>query len=53
MKFTIEQIKAEHQKVKSGADFPRYIQAIKDLGFLIIRLTFQIIILIILILKTN
>ncbi|PQA90836.1 phage envelope protein [Chryseobacterium shigense] len=32
MKFTIEQIKAEHQKVKSGADFPQYIQAIKKLG---------------------
>ncbi len=29
MKFTIEEIKAEHQKVKSGADFPKYIQAIK------------------------
>ncbi|MBB6370490.1 DUF1398 domain-containing protein [Chryseobacterium shigense] len=32
MKFTVEQIKAEHQKVKSGADFPQYIQAIKHLG---------------------
>ncbi|PIF46438.1 uncharacterized protein YbcV (DUF1398 family) [Chryseobacterium sp. 52] len=32
MKFTIEQIKAEHQKVKSGADFPKYIQEIKNLG---------------------
>jgi len=32
MKFTIENIKAEHQKVKSGADFPQYIQAIKTLG---------------------
>lgn len=32
MKFTIEEIKAEHQKVKSGADFPSYIQAIKNLG---------------------
>lgn len=32
MKFTIEEIKAEHQKVKSGADFPKYIQAIKNLG---------------------
>jgi len=32
MKFTIEQIRAEHQKVKSGADFPEYIQAIKNLG---------------------
>lgn len=32
MKFTIEEIKAEHQQVKSGADFPKYIQAIKRLG---------------------
>ncbi|WP_343638989.1 DUF1398 family protein [Chryseobacterium sp.] len=32
MKFTIENIKAEHQKVKSGADFPKYIQNIKTLG---------------------
>lgn len=32
MKFTIEDIKTEHQKVKSGADFPAYIQAVKKLG---------------------
>ncbi|WP_080779669.1 DUF1398 domain-containing protein [Chryseobacterium phocaeense] len=32
MKFTIDQIKAEHQKVKSGADFPAYIQGMKNLG---------------------
>jgi uncharacterized protein YbcV (DUF1398 family) len=32
MKFTIDEIKAEHQKVKSGADFPAYIRAIKKLG---------------------
>ncbi|WP_419870505.1 DUF1398 domain-containing protein [Chryseobacterium sp. CT-SW4] len=32
MKFTIDEIKAEHQKVKSGADFPPYIQAIKTKG---------------------
>lgn len=32
MKFTINQIKAAHQKVKSGADFPKYIQEIKNLG---------------------
>jgi len=32
MKFTIEEIKAEHQKVKSGSDFPQYIQALKNLG---------------------
>lgn len=30
--FTIEQIKAAHSKVKSGADFPKYIQAIKSFG---------------------
>lgn len=30
--FTIEQIKAAHSKVKSGADFPAYIQSLKKLG---------------------
>ena len=30
--FTIEQIKAAHSKVKSGADFPEYITDIKQLG---------------------
>jgi uncharacterized protein YbcV (DUF1398 family) len=30
--FTAEQIKAAHSKVKSGADFPSYIQEIKKLG---------------------
>lgn len=30
--FTVEQIKAAHSKVKSGADFPAYIQDIKTLG---------------------
>jgi uncharacterized protein YbcV (DUF1398 family) len=30
--FTIEQVKAAHSKVKSGADFPNYIKEIKDLG---------------------
>ncbi len=30
--FTIEEIKAAHSKVKSGADFPAYIQDIKKLG---------------------
>jgi uncharacterized protein YbcV (DUF1398 family) len=30
--FTGEQIKAAHSKVKSGADFPAYIQDIKKLG---------------------
>ena len=30
--FTAEQIKAAHSKVKSGADFPSYIQEIKALG---------------------
>lgn len=32
MKFTTDAIKAEHSKVKSGADFPNYIRAIKNLG---------------------
>lgn len=32
MNFTIDDITTEHQKVKSGADFPQYIQAIKTLG---------------------
>jgi len=30
--FTVEQIKAAHSKVKSGADFPVYIKEIKTLG---------------------
>ena len=30
--FTVEQIKQAHSKVKSGADFPAYIQDIKKLG---------------------
>jgi uncharacterized protein YbcV (DUF1398 family) len=30
--FTVEQIEAAHAKVKSGADFPNYIQEIKQLG---------------------
>ena len=30
--FTIEEIKTAHSKVKSGADFPAYIQEIKKLG---------------------
>lgn len=30
--FTVEQIKQAHSKVKSGADFPLYIQEIKKLG---------------------
>ncbi len=30
--FTVEQIKAAHSKVKSGADFPAYIQDIEKLG---------------------
>jgi hypothetical protein len=30
--FTVEQIKASHSKVKSGADFPSYIEEIKVLG---------------------
>ncbi len=30
--FTVEQIKAAHGKVRSGADFPAYIQEIKAMG---------------------
>ena len=30
--FTLEQIKTAHSKVKSGADFPAYINDIKQLG---------------------
>ena len=30
--FSIEQIRAAHSKVKSGADFPAYIKAIKAMG---------------------
>lgn len=30
--FTVEQIKAAHSKVKSGANFPQYIKDIKRLG---------------------
>ncbi|QKJ32679.1 DUF1398 family protein [Mucilaginibacter mali] len=30
--FTVEQIKAAHSKVKSGADFPAYIQELIKLG---------------------
>jgi len=30
--FTVEQIEQAHQKVKSGADFPKYIQEIKQMG---------------------
>lgn len=30
--FTVEQIQTAHAKVKSGADFPAYIQEIKTLG---------------------
>jgi len=30
--FTLEQIKVAHSKVKSGADFPAYIQNLKKLG---------------------
>lgn len=32
--FTIEQIRAAHSKVKSGADFPAYVQEMKLLGIL-------------------
>lgn len=30
--FTVEQIERAHEKVKSGADFPKYIQEIKAMG---------------------
>jgi uncharacterized protein YbcV (DUF1398 family) len=30
--FTVEQIRAAHSQVKSGADFPKYIQDLKKLG---------------------
>ncbi len=30
--FTVDQIRASHSKVKSGADFPAYIKEIKQLG---------------------
>lgn len=30
--FTVEQIKSAHSKVRSGGDFPSYIQDIKNLG---------------------
>jgi len=30
--FTVEQINHAHEKVKSGADFPKYIQEIKQMG---------------------
>lgn len=30
--FTLEQIKAAHAKVRSGAEFPQYVQEMKQLG---------------------
>lgn len=30
--FTVEQIEKAHEKVKSGADFPKYIEEIKEIG---------------------
>jgi uncharacterized protein YbcV (DUF1398 family) len=30
--FTLEEIKTAHAKVKSGADYPRYVQEIKSMG---------------------
>jgi uncharacterized protein YbcV (DUF1398 family) len=32
--FTLQQLKAAHAKVQTGADFPRYIQEIKALGLM-------------------
>lgn len=34
-KITIEQIKAAHAKVRSGADFPNYIQDLKQMGLIL------------------
>lgn len=34
MSFTIDQIKAVHAKVKSGADFPNYVQDLIKLGII-------------------
>lgn len=33
--FTIDQIEKAHAKVKSGADFPKYVEDLKELGVLI------------------
>ena len=30
--FTVEQVKSAHSKVKSGADFPKYIREIRQMG---------------------
>jgi hypothetical protein len=30
--FTLQQINASHAQVKSGADFPRHVQNLKQLG---------------------
>ena len=30
--FTVEQIETAHRKIKSGAEFPKYIQEIKEIG---------------------
>lgn len=30
--FTVEQIESAHSKIKSGAEFPKYIQEIKEIG---------------------
>lgn len=38
--FTVQQIKAVHATVKSGADFPRYVQEIKALG--LVRYEFMV-----------
>jgi uncharacterized protein YbcV (DUF1398 family) len=32
--FTVQQMKAAHAKVKTGSDFPAYVQEIKQLGLL-------------------
>jgi uncharacterized protein YbcV (DUF1398 family) len=38
--FTLQQIKIAHAKVKTGADFPAYIQVLKQLG--LVRYSFMV-----------
>lgn len=41
--FTVEQIEEAHSKVKSGTDFPNYIQEIKNLGVKHSKLGYEIV----------
>lgn len=41
--FTVTQIKEAHSKVKSGADFPKYIQQIKGFALLDLQLGLKIV----------